>query len=234
MFYAAVGGYRTLDRQTLKVLGEADSTLGFDGVAPYWRLAVEKNWGDYSWMVGTYGLHASVIPNVTLVAPRDSITDIGWDTQFQYLKGVHFLTLRASYADEWSRLDGSVFNGAANNLRNHLSQLNLSATYAYDSRYSITFGYFDVRGTTDSDPNGVIPSYFGTSNGSPNARGEVLDLGYSPWSHGGPTLYPWLNTRVGVQLTHYDKTQGASTNYDGAGRNAKDDDAIWLYSWLAY
>jgi len=241
-FYGAFGAYKNLDRKTQNVLGQGDNPAVFDGLAPYWRLAIEKNWGDFSLMAGTFGMYASIIPDRTQTTFGDKFTDVGWDTQFQYLHGAHFLTLRASYVDEWTHLDGT-FNlasgQATNNLKNHLSQLNLSATYAYNSIYSVTAGYFDVRGITDMDPNGVIPSYWtsgGTPNpsGSPNARGEVLDFGFAPWSNGGPALYPWFNTRVGVQFTHYDKTQGASTNYDGAGRNAKDDDAVWLYSWMAY
>ena len=229
MFYAAVGAYASLDRKTLKFLGESDSVTAIDGLAPYWRLAVEKNWGDYSLMFGTFGMIANMKPDITQFTPTDRYTDIGWDAQFQYLKGAHFLTLRASYIDEWLRLGGtsSATIGGADNLKNHLSELNLSATYSYNSVYSITAGYFDIRGSTDL-------TFFGGNIGSPNARGEVLDFGYSPWSHGGPALWPWLNTRVGVQLTHYNKTQGVSSNYDGNGRNAKDDDAIWAYSWTAF
>ena len=233
MFYAAVGAYKSIDRRTLNVLGEGDSVFAIDGFAPYWRLAVEKNVGPFSFMVGTFGLVADTKPDITQITRRDHYTDVGFDSQIQYLDGKHFVTLRASYIQEWLRLGGTadVANNAGgtppDNFKNRLSELNLSATYAYDSKYSITFGYFDTRSTTDF-------GFFGGNVGQANSRGEVLDLGYSPWSHGGPALWPWLNTRVGVQFTHYEKTNGASTNYDGAGRNAKDDDAVWLYSWMAY
>ena len=48
---------RTLDKGTLQALGEDTAgAVVFDGAAPYWRLAVEKNWDVYSWMFGTYGM----------------------------------------------------------------------------------------------------------------------------------------------------------------------------------
>ena len=230
MFYAAVGAYKSIDRRTLNVLGEGDSVFAIDGLAPYWRLAVEKNVGPLSFMAGTFGLVADTKPDITQITRRDHYTDVGFDSQIQYLDGKHFVTLRASYIQEWLRLGGTQDLGGSDNSKNRLSELNLSATYAYDSKYSITLGYFDTRSSTDFTYFGGLGSQVGMAN----SRGEVLDLGYSPWSHGGPALWPWLNTRVGVQLTHYTKTLGLTTNYDGAGRNAKDDDAVWLYSWMAY
>ncbi|MFZ8518348.1 hypothetical protein ACO1MH_14570, partial [Staphylococcus aureus] len=75
---------------------------------------------------------------------------------------------------------------------------------------------------------------FASSNGSPNSRGFVVDLGYSPWNKGGPSFYPWLNTRLGVQYYNFTKLNGASTNYDSAGRNVTDDNTLLLYSWTAF
>jgi len=40
--------------------------------------------------------------------------------------------------------------------------------------------------------------------------------------------------RLGVQFWHYEKLNGATTNYDGAGRNAKDDNTTLLYAWTAF
>ncbi len=240
MFYAAVSAYDTLDKGALQALGEGPPSIGFDGAAPYWRLAIEKTWDVYSVMFGTFGMNANVIPDVTMVSPADKITDVGWDAQFQYLSDVHFLTARISYIYEWEKLDGSVFNGAAANPKNHLAEFNASVTYAYDARYSVTLGYFNTAGSTNSgfDSDGNPFSYFGTDNGSPNTRGEVIDIGYSPWSRGGPAFWPWLNTRLGVQYWHYDKLNGASTDYvqnaDGTFRNARDDNTVLLYAWTAF
>ena len=107
MFYAAVSGYKSLDNRTLQALGEShppDNLI--DGVAPYWRLALEKTWDTYSLMVGTFGMHVETLPDPT-VASTDKYTDVGWDTQFQYVGGVNFFTARASYIYEWQKRDAS-------------------------------------------------------------------------------------------------------------------------------
>lgn len=232
MFYAGVWAYRTLDNEINKALGEGGTTTGFDGAAPYWRAAVEKNWDVYSLMFGTFGMTANVIPDITTPSPTDNFTDVGFDTQFQYLDGVHFFTARASYEYEWQTLNGSTSLGAADNLHNHLSELNLSATYSYDARYTVSAAYFNTQGSTDMTLYGGLPS----STGSPNTSGEIVDIGYLPWSHGGPAFWPWLNTRIGVKYTHYDKLNGSSKGYDPGPppRNAGDDNTTILYAWTAF
>jgi len=213
-------------------------TIGLEGGAPYWRLALERTWDVYSPMFGTFGMTANVIQDVTIPMPADKFTDVGWDAQFQYLSDVHFLTARISYIYEWEKLDGSFSTGSAANIKNHLAEFNASVTYAYDARYSVTLAYFNTTGSTDLDPT-TGTSFFGTLNGSPNTSGEIIDIGYSPWSRGGPSFWPWFNTRFGVKFLHYDKLQGASTDYalnsDGITfRNARDDDSLLLYAWTAF
>ena len=129
-------------------------------------------------MLGTYGMAVNVIPDPGL--PSDKFTDVGFDTQFQYLSDVHFFTARASYTYEWQKLDGS--NAGA---KEFVSELNLSATYSYDARYTITAGWFDFQGSTALQTN---------------TSGEIIDIGFLPWSRGGPAIWPWLNTRIGLSF----------------------------------
>lgn len=212
-FYAFVSAYTPLDKSTLQALGEDPTgVLKFDGAAPYWRLAYEKNWDGYSWMLGTYGMAVDIVPDAGL--PSDKFTDVGFDTQFQYLSAAHFFTARASYTYEWQKLDGS--NAGA---RSFVSELNLSATYSYDATYTVTAGWFDFQGSSSLQTN---------------TSGEIIDIGFLPWSRGGPSFWPWLNTRLGVSFTHFDKINSATTNYDGAGRNTKDDNTTLLYAWTAF
>jgi hypothetical protein len=230
MFYAAVSLYKTPDNRTLQALGEGLPDYVLDGVAPYWRLALEKTWDVYSLMVGTFGMHADNLPDPTVTA-TDKYTEVGWDAQFQYISDVNFFTARFSYIYEWQKLDATFGSDEPSaNLKNNLQELNVSATYSYDATYTVTLGYFDIQGSPDS---------MLYDNGSPNTSGEVIDLGYSPWSRGGPAFWPWLNTRIGVNFTHYDKINGASANYvlnsDGVTfRNAKDENTVLLYAWTAF
>ena len=45
---------------------------------------------------------------------------------------------------------------------------------------------------------------------------------------------PLQYLRVGAQYTAYSRYNGASTNYDGFGRHAKDNNSLFLYLWGAY
>jgi hypothetical protein len=44
----------------------------------------------------------------------------------------------------------------------------------------------------------------------------------------------WLNVKVSAQYTWYSKFNGAGTNYDAVGRNASDNNALYLLLWFAY
>ena len=63
LFYLEFGGYRPLSTNTQLALGvDTTGQSPISGVAPYWRVAVEPNFGDHSWQVGTFGLASNVYP----------------------------------------------------------------------------------------------------------------------------------------------------------------------------
>jgi hypothetical protein len=45
---------------------------------------------------------------------------------------------------------------------------------------------------------------------------------------------PLQYLRVGAQYTGYARFNGAASNYDGFGRNARDNNSLFLYVWAAY
>ena len=45
---------------------------------------------------------------------------------------------------------------------------------------------------------------------------------------------PWLNTRFTAQYVAYTKFNGASSNYDGSGRGASDNNTLYLLAWLVF
>jgi hypothetical protein len=64
----------------------------------------------------------------------------------------------------------------------------------------------------------------GSGNGRPDTQGAVVELDF----------LPWLNTKLGVQYTIYSKFNGGTRNYDGAGRNASDNNTVFVYVWTAF
>jgi hypothetical protein len=233
-FYLEGAAYGTLDTQTLQALGldPADPPSRFDGLAPYWRAAYEADWGNYSLMVGTFGMSANVAPLGNQSAPTDQITDVGADTQFQYIDAINAVTARLTYIFEHEKLSGSQALGLSSRSSDQLQSFKLSGSYVYNGVLSLSAGYFNIWGGADAllYPDSASPS----APGSPNSNGWVFDVAWLPFSNGGPAFWPWLNARIGVSYTLYDQFDGASNNYDGALRNARDNDTTFVYAWVAF
>jgi hypothetical protein len=226
--YFEFGGYRPLSTNTQLALGvDTTGQSPISGVAPYWRVAAEKNIGDHSWEVGTFGLASRVVPMNIPGAGTDSFTDIGIDTQYQYLGDPHTVTFRAAWIHENHNTSASQTLGLADNSSDILRSLNASVSYIYDKTWSLTAGRVSVGGTADA-------ALYGTATGSPNSAGWIAELAYLPFSHGGPAFWPWLNFRIGLQYTRWSKFDGSTTNVDGFGRTANDNNTLLIYAWTMF
>jgi hypothetical protein len=240
--YAEVGGYRSAQQGVTNQLtggaGPLDGTASnvISGLAPYWRLAYEHDWGRNTLEVGLYGLDVKVFPGsasgtpTVLSGPTNRFNDVAEDVQYQFIGDEHLFTVAGTHIHESMTLDSSFAAGAAANPSNTLSTTEVQATYYYRRKIGGTLQYFSTTGSTDTllypattglTPNpGVITS----ANGSPDTRGWIAELNY----------LPWLNVKVSAQYTWYSKFNGGGTNYDGIGRNASDNNTLYLLLWFAY
>jgi hypothetical protein len=241
--YAEFGAYRSAKQGATNALtgaaGPLDGTTSnvISGVAPYWRVAYERVWGQHSIEVGLYGLDVKLLPGGSpsqpepLSGPYNRFRDIAEDLQYQLIADEHIFTADATRIHESMSLDASFASGAAANLRDDLTTSRVALTYYFRRKIGGTLGYFSTTGTGDvalypgpaapgTGPTGVITS----ANGSPDTRGLIAEVNY----------LPWLNTKLGVQYTAYTKFNGGGTNYDGAGRSASDNNAWYLLLWFAY
>lgn len=230
LVYAEVGGYRTLSPWSLSALGiPPPGTSSIDGLAPSWRLAVEPAWGNNTWEVGTFGLAASLTPQRMTGAGSDHVTDVGFDTQYQFLGARDSFSLQARYILEYQDLSASQTLGLSTNSFNNLHSFHIKGTYYYKQMVGLTAGYFNLQGSSDS------LLYDGVSaNNSPNSAGWTVELDYIPFNYGGPSFWPWLNMKLGLQYIRYSKFDGASTNYDGAGTNASANNTLFAFAWFAF
>jgi len=230
MLYLEVTGYRTLDFRSQNALGtDPFGAPGMiDGVAPYWRAALEPQWGPHSLMVGTFGMYAAVnpfVPGLTNTLPQsDKYTDVGFDAQYQYQGPNYWLTLRGSYIHENQRLDatfGALGNAA--NPSNFLDSLHLQASFAWgaDNRFVVTGQYFSVTGSSDPIAYSGLVSGF-----SANSNGFIAELAYIPFGASQAPGWPWLNARIGLQYTYYNK-------FDGTTVGARDNNTLFLHAWFA-
>jgi hypothetical protein len=230
LVYAELGPYSTLTKGTDSALGVNPSgTTSIKGLAPYWRLAVEPKWGPNSLELGTFGFAAALNPGRVTGFGTDHVVDVGFDTQYQYLGEIHSVSLQASYITENQSLSASQAIGNSTNGRDHLRSMRLKTSYYYDQTYGVTASYFQVRG--DADPGLFSAS---SANNSPNSAGWIGELDYIPFNHGGPSFWPWLNVKFGLQYIYYDKFNGGQTNFDGSGRNAHDNNTIYAFTWVAF
>jgi hypothetical protein len=228
MLYLEFGGYRPLSTNTQLALGvDTTGQSPISGVAPYWRVAFEPTFGNHSWEVGTFGLASKVVPMGLSGAGTDSFTDIGIDTQYQYLGDPHTVTVRAAWIHENHNTSASQTLGLADNSNDTLRSLNASVSYIYDHTWSLTAGRFSIGGTADA-------TLYGTFSGSPNSAGWITEIAYLPFSYGGPSFWPGMNMRIGLQYVLYNKFDGATTNINGAGRNAHNNNTIFAYAWIMF
>jgi hypothetical protein len=235
MFYLGFTAYQNLSLQVLQALGEPDvaGATSIDGVAPYWRAAVEIDRGDHSFEVGTFGMYANTLPGRVAGFGFDQILDIGVDAQYQFIGDPHNVTFRIANIHETQQLNSTYLQGGSQNLYNYLNSFKTSLEYVYDKTYAITVGYFNVSGSPDALLYGAInggPSL----NNLPNGQGFTIEADYLPFSKGGPSIYPWFNAKLGIAYTSYLQLFGGNNNFDGAGHNAASNNTLFLYTLLMF
>jgi hypothetical protein len=230
LVYAEIGAYRTLSPRTETTLGiEPEGTSAFQGIAPSWRLAIEPAWGRNTWEFGTFGLAPTLIPDRMIGSGTDRRTDVGVDTQYQFLSARDSFSVQARFITENQNLAASQALGLSSNSHNQLRTSRVKGTYYYNQTIGLTAAYFQVNGSSDPLLYGPISAV-----DSPNSGGWSLELNYIPFNYGGPNFWPWLNVKFGLQYVHYNKFDGATLNYDGAGRNAGDNNTLFAYAWFAF
>ena len=223
--YGELTGYRTANGiWSLFSHGIPDAAqTKVNNVAPYWRFAWTKDWGANSLMLGTTGLHARVYPDPLLPSgPTNRFNDIGVDAQYQYILDPHAVSAQISMMREKVDWAQTLVGNGVDNGSDTLRQYKVRASYVYRAKYGGNLTWFSTTGSTDvSLYQGLDASNI---SGNPASRGWSAEVFWHPLQY----------ARVGAQFLRYDKFNGASTNYDGAGRDAKHNNLLFLYVWFTY
>ena len=219
--YAELGAYRSAPAAS-----QIDSTSSnvVNGMAPYWRLAYERQWDRNSWQVGTYGIDARLHPGggTALSGPTNQYRDWAVDTQYQYIGDEHLVSVLATYINERQTLD-ATFPGGAANPSNSLKTMRIGASYYYHRAYGAALGYFSTTGSQDALLYAPAP-LAGFANNKPDSKGWTVEFNWLPYQ----------NTKLALQYTMYSKFNGGGDNYDGAGRNAKDNNTLYILGWINF
>lgn len=203
------------------VTGQGQS-FNISGAAPYWRAAWQQTWGANYLMVGTYGMYMKSFPNA-ISGPEDSYVDPSLDFQYERPIGANFMDVHGTWIHEKSTLNATYAAGGVTAPDNHLNTLRLDSTYHWRNRYTATGALFSTTGNSDSllyAPAAVT----GSQNGNPDTSGYVAQFAY----------WPMQNIDLNVSYTGYTKFNGATTNYDGANRNASDNNTVYMALWLNF
>ncbi len=216
--YAELAAYRSANGVWSLLSQGPDNAdqVKLKGANPYARLALSHDWGPHSAMLGLLAMNAATYPdNLAPSGPTVRYRDRGVDAQYQYLLAPHTATVQLSYIRE--AIDSGEVAGFAANARNRLRQLRLKGSYIYKASYGASLGYFSTTGSADA-------TLYPDAAGSPNTRGWVPELFWRPVRY----------LRLGAQYYRFKRFHGAAGNYDGAGRNAADNNTLFIYLWGAY
>lgn len=230
-WYASVGAYKTMSAAFLADIN-ADYGGRIVGAAPYWRLSRQLALDGGELSFGLSGLSARIAPD-SGSSLSNRYDDVGVDSEFErYVGDGNLLTMTGTFTHERQRLNAAYANGEADRIGHTLNSATFNASYDIKSTYGFTFGWFDITGTGD----GLVyapEEDAGSLSGHPDSRGEILQADWTPFGKPQSFHQPWLNLRIGLQYTHYDKFNGGSANYDGFGRAASDNDTLFLFLWTA-
>jgi hypothetical protein len=223
LVYTEVTAYRSAQQGVSPALGPDASGVARN-VIPYWRVALQHQFGRNYVMLGTYGIAAHLYPTgVTGLTNR--YLDMAGDLQFERPIHPGVLVLRSTYIHE-DQLLAALATGddpAASNLHNVLKVFRANASFMPSTRATFSIGYFNTNGTSDDLLYPEAP-LTGNANGSPNSSGGIGEVDFNVWQ----------NTRFGLQYIGYQKFNGASQSYDGFGRSASNNNTLYLFTWLAF
>ena len=231
--YAEVAGYTSLSRGMLDTIGVDDEAGKIAGVAPYARLAYQKDWGKQVAAIGLVGMTASLHPDRE-PGPTNKFADWGLDATYQYLGNrKNIVTANLSYLHE-RQTRNFDFAQRATALRHHtLNSINADVGWSHLNTYGLTVAAFGSWGTRDRDL--FAPEEDGGSRtGKPDTAGYILQADWTPFGKESSWHAPYANLRLGLQYTIYTKFNGAAHDYDGFGRNASDNDTLLAFAEVSF
>ncbi|RZU47820.1 hypothetical protein EV700_0787 [Fluviicoccus keumensis] len=231
--YAEAGLYKSMSRNVLDKLMNIQPEGKLASAAPYARLAYYRDMHKQAFSAGVVAFNANIQPD-----PASDLTnkyrDLGVDAAWQFLgTRRHICTISGSYIHEKQTLDASFAAGDSANPTATLNQLNINTSYTFDQTYGLTLGAFRTTGSEDTGLYAPAADT-GSNNGKPDTQGYTVQTDWTPWGKESSWGSPWANVRVGLQYTNYTKFNGGSTNYDGSGRDAKDNNTLFGFVWTSF
>jgi len=243
--YLEGGAYNTFSPWTLARFGDDYGIGATTSPAPYLRAAYEWDWNDQAAHVGAIFMHADVNPPNGIPFQTDGsmgvdhYTDYALDASYQYLgDGTHIVTVQGIFTHQDQNLKGTTAffnanNGTSFGSSSNLNQIRLNVAYWYQNTYGVTFGWQNTWGP--ANPVLYQPAELtGSNNNKPNSNAFIIEADWVPFGKDGSWLGPWVNLKLGLQYTIYTQFNGGTSNYDGFGRNASNNNTLLAFAWMAF
>jgi hypothetical protein len=220
--YAELTAYTPLDRVFAGRLGEGSNSTSdrFVGPIPYWRLALNHDFGTKSSLeVGTYGLSAQRYPGGVSTDGADRLTDWAFDANYlnQGLPRKQVLSAHVTWIREDEDLRASSLLLGSRG-RDQLDTVRGDLSWSFADIWTPTVQLFRTSGSGD-------PALYSGPQGRPDSSGYVLELAYTGLGRPNSAI-GWANWRGALQYVGYSR-------FDGAGQGAGRADTLYLSLWLA-
>jgi hypothetical protein len=224
LVYLELDGYRSAP-QGAATPADSTSSNTINGVTPYWRLALQHQFGADYGEIGTYGMSSHLYPTGVSGA-TNAYTDFAYDAQYEHaIYSTGALIAHVTWITETQDLN-AFYGGEspmAANLHNSLDTFRANASFLPNQLFGVTLGYFSTTGTKDTLLYAPAP-VVGSRVGTPNTSGVIEELDINPWE----------NTRFTIEATQFAQFNGFSSGYDGYGRNAYGNNTLYFLVWLAF
>ena len=236
-YYVEAGAYGSPGATTLTHLGADPTSPGsIKGLAPYARIAYQRDVDGGTLEVGAFGMRTSIYPALDRsIGLTDDFTDVGFDASYiKTLASSDVITANLRYMHEQQDLNYtcSPLNGAIDcPTGNSLNDVRADVSYYWRDKIGGTVQVFDTSGSANSY---VYQTLGGNRIGKPDSAGVTVQLDGTPFGNGGSPFGSRFNMRVGVQYSFYTQYNGASSNYDGMGGKASDNNTLRVFTWIAY
>jgi hypothetical protein len=235
LLYLEAGAYKRLPSHLQKALGlNPDDNPDLRGLAPYWRAAIRHGVGAHYFSLGLFGLASRIDAGDDASQGADHLVDLGYDATWQWNgAGAHRFNANLSYVHELQNSSYGAALGKVAKARKQLNTLRFNGGWIWKQTVSLSGGPFLIRG--GADPLLYAPDPLdGSASGSPDSRGWIAQAEWVPFGKLDSWLRPWVNARLGLQYTLYSEFNGGRRNYDGSGRDAHDNDTLFVFLWTAF
>jgi len=222
LIYVEADLYKGLGRDVRNALGvvPVSGSNSIDGVIPYWRVALQRNFGDHYLEIGSFGLSGGSFPGGDRSVGRsDHFTDVALDATYLYSGDPdNIVTGYVTYIHEHQALDSSSALLGSNG-SDALVTFRFNGSYSYQNTFTFSGQRFQTRGSADG---ALYPG-----NGSPNSAGWIAEIAYVPGGKLDSWFPTWINARLSLQYTAY-------TEFNGTAANAANANSLYALMWLAF